>query len=156
MKRPRRVAVVLAILVVVLLAGGAYGGLRLVREARELESLRKVAQAEETAFRAYRRDPAPEATQALASLAQLLESEAARSSGRPQGRSLAFDLALTYGRLAKLSAASGADDRRDEYLARAREWYVKSGQSRRDTAQLLDLVARADEAGDRGEKAAQQ
>jgi hypothetical protein len=120
------------------------------RNGREVMSLQKVVKAEEAAFRVYRRGTGAEARAALVSLAQLLEAEAREWEGTPHGRVLAFDLALTYGRLGLLAERTAADSDSKRYLAFASAWYRKSGQRRRNEQELRQLVESADQAGDRG------
>jgi hypothetical protein len=137
---------------IALIAVSGAAGCGFVQGVREMRSLRRVAKAEETAFRAYRQGARAEATGALLDLASLLEREESWWKGTPHGKGLAFDLSLTYLRLAITSESAADAEGGRRYLQLAQRWYEVSGQPRRDVTTLRELLKRADEAGDRGEQ----
>jgi hypothetical protein len=125
-------------------------GCRFISGYREMKSLSKVGRAEDDAYRVYRRGTSVQATQTLLALAQLLEAEEREWEGTPHGRTLSLDLALTYGRLGALAERNSSESQSKQFLVLAEDWYTRSGSPQRSGKRLRELVALADEDGDRG------
>ena len=120
-------------------------GCRLVEGMRETRSLQRIAPLEERTLALVREGRAAEAGQALRELATLLEREEKDWRGRPHGRTLAFDLCLTYGRLSALATGTPEEE---AFFGEARPWCVLSEQvSVRDEASLRALLRRVDKPG---------
>jgi hypothetical protein len=129
-------------LVLLCAAASSAAGCEVIEGVRETRSLRRIAPVEEASLAAVRAGRPAEARQALQTLATLLEREERDWRGRPHGKTIAFDLCLTYGRLGVLAAGTPEEP---TFFEQARPWCVLSEQaSVRDDTALRTVLRRVD------------